>query len=70
MPMPHKGPRKQITATRVHPDVFDRVQAEADRLGTSKSDVVAHLLCREFGLPELSPLRDVDEQQTQMPMTA
>lgn len=71
MPQVHKGPRKQITATRVHPDVFDRVQAEAVRLGTSKSDVVAHVLCKEFGLPELSPLRGIDEQsQTQMPMTA
>ncbi len=67
----HKGPRKQITSTRVHPDVAERVQAEADRIGVPRSDLIAHMLCNDFGMPEYSPLRDLaDQQQTQMPMTA
>ena len=71
MARPHKGPRKQVTSTGVHPKVADRVQAEADRLDVPRSDLIAHMLCKELGMPEYSPLRDLeDQQQTQMPMTA
>lgn len=69
MAQPHKGPRKQIVSTRVHPDVFDRVEQEAERLGVYKGDIVAHVLAKEFGLEEYSPLRGL-LNQSQMPMTA
>ena len=70
MAQPHKGPRKQIVSTRVHPDVFARVEKEAERLGVYKGDIVAHVLAKEFGLvEEHSPLRHLP-QQHQMPMTA
>ena len=69
MAQPHKGPRKQITSTRVHPEVYERVEAEAQRLGVHKSDMIAHMLCKEFGMPEYSPLRGIDQHE-QMPMTA
>ena len=69
MAQPHKGPRKQIVSTRVHPDVFDRVEQEAQRLGVPKSDLVAHVLSMYFQMDEYSPLRGMS-QHDQMQMTA
>jgi hypothetical protein len=69
MAQPHKGPRKQVSSTRVPEAVFDRLEREAQRLGVHKSDFIAHALCKEFGMEELSPLRGLDTQE-QMRMTA
>lgn len=69
MAQPHKGPRKQIVSTRVHPDVFHRVEQEAQRLGVHKSDMIAHVLAVHFGMEQNSPLRALISQD-QMQMTA
>ena len=69
MAQPHKGPRKQISSTRVHPDVFDRVEQEAQRLGVHKSDMIAHVMCQYFGMEQYSPVRELVHQD-QMQMTA
>lgn len=69
MAQPHKGPRKQVMSTRVPAAVFERMEREAARLGVHKSDFIAHALCKEFGMEDLSPLRDLDTQE-QMRMTA
>ena len=69
MAQPHKGPRKQIVSTRVHPDVFDRVEQEAQRLGVHKSDMIAHVLSTYFEMDDYCLLREMS-QQDQMPMTA
>jgi hypothetical protein len=56
-------------STRVPAAVFERMEREAARLGVHKSDFIAHALCKEFGMEDLSPLRDLDTQE-QMRMTA
>jgi len=69
MAQPHKGTRKQVSSSRVPAAVFERMEREATRLGVHKSDFIAHALCKEFGMEDLSPLRDLDTQE-QMRMTA
>jgi hypothetical protein len=61
-----------MISTRVHPDVAAIVDAEAERLGVYKSDIMAHALCLLFNKPEHDPLPDglPDGGNEQMRMTA
>jgi len=73
MGRPHKGPRKLVAAGRVHPDVYDRMDAEAQRLGVHKSDLIVHALCLMLDIPEHDPMKGLDEDDEpaeQMQMTA
>lgn len=69
MAQPHKGPRRQVASTRVHEEVYQRMEVEARRLGVAKSDFIAHALCRYFALEEFDPLREQSDE-AQMQLTA
>lgn len=69
MAQPHKGPRRQVASTRVHEEVYQRMEVEARRLGVAKSDFIAHALCRYFDLDEFDPLREQSDE-AQMQLTA
>ncbi len=64
-----KGPRQLVAATRVHPEFVDLIEREADRLGCSKSDFVAHALALALDVPQFDPLARADHEQ-QLDMTA
>lgn len=64
-----KGPRQLVAATRVHPEFVVLIEREADRLGCSKSDFVAHALALALDVPQFDPLAGATHGQ-QLDMTA
>ena len=64
-----KGPRQLVAATRVHPEFVSLIEREAERIGCSKSDFVAHALALALDVPQFDPLARADQEQ-QLDMTA
>lgn len=58
-----------VAATRVHPEFVDLIEREADRIGCSKSDFVAHALALALDVPQFDPLAAAPNEQ-QLDMTA
>ncbi len=65
-----KGPRQLVAATRVHPDFVTLIEREADRIGCSKSDFVAHALALALDVPQFDPLAGEATHEQQLDMTA
>ena len=58
-----------VAATRVHPEFVSLIEREAERIGCSKSDFVAHALALALDVPQFDPLARADQEQ-QLDMTA
>ena len=57
-----KGPR-EVYATRVSPELGQRLRDEAERLDLAYSEVLANVLAAHYGLPPVATPRNEDQMK-------
>ena len=60
MGRPHKGDRVLVASARFPRVVFERIDADAKRLGVPRSDVMVHVACAFYGIDEQDPVLAVE----------